>query len=665
MSWYKEANDKGFADVAKSIGMKKGKTPHEYGPCPSCKASRRSKKDPRLPIGVSENNMGWKCFACKITGDVPDLITLHLAEKKTKDLNRDEFDNLNEWLTDNSFHLHTQTKRTKRKRTISHPKNLQFQSLPTANLSSQQNHLQKKDFRWSEELPLKYKDQLLRTTEGMVVLNYLINERKISDDVIEAADLGCMWIDKGKTKEYFLTIPLKNQEGEIVNIRFRSIPPAKKSYRVCSGRPMPLYGSASLKDKNSQVLIAEGELDVLALNSYGFDTNVVSGTAGATANWPDEWLDQLEDFKQFLLWYDNDDAGKEGASKLAKKLGEYRCFLVESEFNDVGEARSSSISGEQIEDILDKNLVPFLKSNLKRVDSYADELENLIRNPKSLIGLRTGSQKLDKVLGGIAPGLWVVSGDTGHGKTTWSTWLCHEQAKMGIPVLLTSFEQRPIGTVQKLLRAQIGGDFTEVSEAERRDGLEQLGLLPLYIYDHYGELEFEDIVESLRFSVRRHDVKIALIDHLGFLTQVKSYKDDERLLIENVVRKLATIAVQDDFTIILVCHPNNMSVSQQRRVKISDLKGASAIRQDAHVALIVERKDGSADRGFPATTVYVDKVRSEFGQNGSSTTLAFDPLSCVYADIWEDTPSCQKGKTIITPEPEERQKRKRRRKRDE
>ena len=100
-----------------------------------------------------------------------------------------------------------------------------------------------------------------------------------------------------------------------------------------------------------------------------------------------------------------------------------------------------------------------------------------------------------------------------------------------------------------------------------------------------------------------------------------------------------------------------MSISQQRRVKISDLKGASAIRQDAHVALVVERQDGVEERGFPATTIYADKVRSEFGTNGSCTTMAFDPYACIYTDRWEDTPAYQTGANIVLPDSQPKKKR--------
>jgi len=648
MSWCTIINDTGFAEIAKKFNMKE-KRMNSWGPCPACKETRRSTSDSRGPIGVTPNQRGWQCFRCDAKGDVADLLSYHLADRRLREAGRVGNLAISKWLVENNYSGDYRP-----------PPKDSFKSIykPESNPIIKS----KGDFKWSPELPQKFHDQLF-TTAGNPVLHYLLNDRKLDLEIIKQAKLGCMWKDKGGEREYWLSIPHMDKDGQFCNIRFRSIPPAKKQYRVCAGRPLVLYGSESLIDKEQQVVIVEGELDVLALRSYGFTENVVSGTAGAAANWPDDWLDTLEEFQQFLIWYDSDQAGDDGAYKLGKKLGLYRSFrIVTNEFNDIGEALEKGISGDKIEEILIENSQPFLKTNLKKVDEFADEIENLIRNPNTLIGMPTGSKKLDSVLGGIMSGLWVVTGDTGHGKTTWATWLLMQQAMMGVSVMLTSFEQRPIGTVQKLLRAYVGGDFTKVSEEDRRKALEKMSKIPLRVFDHYGELKFDHLIETIRFSARRHDLKIALIDHLGFLvSSSRKSGEDERLVIERIVRKLATVAVQDDLTIMLVCHPNNMSIAQQRRVKISDLKGASAIRQDAHVALVVERMDMCPDRGFPATAIHVDKVRSEFGANGSRCIMAFDPLACVYADNWEDTPACKQGKKIIIP-PANEKKPKRRKK---
>jgi twinkle protein len=410
---------------------------------------------------------------------------------------------------------------------------------------------------------------------------------------------------------------------------------------------LPLYGSHLLSaNQATGVIITEGELDVIAMHHFGFTKNVVSGTSGAGANWPDQWLDKLEPYKHFTIVYDNDDAGKQGALKVAGKLGTYRCAVAELPMNDPGDCLATGMHAEEMTRCIDlaKSLCGVL---LRKVDDYEHDLERLINTPEDLVGRGLGSQKLDRVLGGMRPGLWVVTGETGHGKTTFATWLCREQSMVGVPVMLTSFEQRPIGTVQKLLRAQMGGDFMDATPEERRAALYELGQLPIYIMDHYGETTREQVIDAIRYSVRRHDVRVALVDHLGFLT--RGAGDRERQVIEEVVRDLALIAVNDGVTILLVCHPNRTFASQQRRVKISDLKGASAIEQDAHVGLVVERQTPRAERGFPAAKVYVDKVRSEFGSPGAHVIMPFDPLACIFADTWDETPSGRAGLRPVVP----------------
>ena len=132
-----------------------------------------------------------------------------------------------------------------------------------------------------------------------------------------------------------------------------------------------------------------------------------------------------------------------------------------------------------------------------------------------------------------------------------------------------------------------------------------------------------------------------LVDHLGFIADPNA--KDERREIERCVRELATVAVNEDVTIVLICHPNNMAVAQQRRVQITDLKGASAIRQDAHVGIVVERLIPSEKNPYPCSAIHLDKIRSEFGLTGSRVVLYYDPLACVCADSWIMTPLGQRS----------------------
>ncbi len=629
--WISEVGNKSIEDFAAPMGLKMGRL-RSAGPCPVCDAPKRGSSDPRGPLGLTPNGKGWKCFRCDASGDTADLLSYKVCGKRIRETTGDE----RQKVKDAASRL-SMTGGFSQKPPLS-----SVQSIAGIE-SNDQPKPSGPGVRWSTKLFDECRERIKTTECGNEVSNYL-RSRGISDDTSDAFGLGAYQSDDGCN---WLAIPLKDITGKVVNFRFRSIPPHKKTYRVCTGRPLPLFGSDMLSSETDKsVIITEGELDTIALYEYGIRSNVVSGTKGAAAKWPDEWLDQLEKYSNFIIAYDDDEAGDSGADKVADKLGRYRCSRAKFPMKDAGECLQSNMEAEKVIRCIDHS-ESMLDSSLRKVDYFREELEKLINRPDALIGRPTGSLKFDKIVGGMRPGLWVVTGETGHGKTTFCTWLCWEQALLGTPVVLTSFEQRPIGTVQKLLRSQMGGDFVNRTPDERRDALTSLGSLPIYIMDHYGEATSQDIIDSLRYAKRRHGVRVALIDHLGFLTRGKS--EGERQRIEEAIRSLAIVSVMDEMTIILVCHPNRTFTSQQRRVQISDLKGASAIEQDAHVGIVVERQSIVPTRGFPATKIYVDKVRSEFGSPGGHILLPFDPLSCVFSDTWEATPSGQAGLRVVSP----------------
>jgi 5S rRNA maturation endonuclease (ribonuclease M5) len=640
--WIKEIQSHGVRKTANMLGLKE-KRNQSLTPCPACGATQRSKSDRRGPLGMRNDDVGWRCWACSVTGDVPDLAARVIAGKCMKELNRLEMSKVRSVLAGEGFCTTengapaSKVKPLIRRRTEPvQQKKPQFSS--------------PKEFAWRDNITKECEDRLW-SDEGSVTLSYLMG-RGFTEESLKEWHIGCLTIQKPKGIESFVAIPVFDREGEAVNMRFRSVPTecgycggdgcsrckqtgeVRKIYLRCPGRPSTLFAIKNLESDHDQgVIICEGELDVIAMWQLGFKRNVVSGTAGA-GTWSDDWLDALEPYRHFILAYDTDKAGDAGAKTVADKLGKDRCSRAKLPHNDAAECLSQCVGGERIAKALDE-AQPLTEAGLARVDHYIDDIETLIRNPSLLKGNTTGSTQLDDALGGIRPGLWIVTGDTAAGKTSFVTWLALEQARLGIPVMLTSFEQRPVGTVQKLLRAQMGGDFSKRTESERATALGKLGNMPIFIVDHYGHLDPDELKELIGYAIRRRDVKMAIVDHLGFLIDDA---EDERRAIEKVVRDYAVLAVQRGITLVLICHPNNLSVAQQRRVRLGDLKGASAIRQDAHVGLVLERILPGRAVQHPACAVHVDKCRSEFGLQGARVVMYYDPQACVYADEWAQTP---------------------------
>lgn len=663
--WIGSVKAQTLAVVAPALGLRAGRL-GSWGPCPGCSAETRGGEDRRLPIGAARDGKGWRCFACGVHGDPVDLISLVRTGRTTQQLGGAEWTELRSFCAQAGWCYDTGERASSVSidRLLGHRQSIgaapngarqprdgsgQVQDGTEAPGGTQghEGAITGGPFAWRDGLAEDCAAALWSdppSPGAEAVLAYLRQHRAFADETIREWRLGVMMVGTVP----WLTIPLRDSHERTVNVRFRSIPPAKKAYRVCPGRPLPLYGVDRLgTDRRASVIVTEGELDVVALWQYGVRGNIVSGTAGA-GTLKDEWLDVLEPYAGFTLCYDDDEAGNAGATAFAEKMGNDRCSRAVLPRKDAGDCLAAGLPADSVRRAID-GAAPMFGVELRSVETYRSELETLIANPQELVGRSTGSKRLDQCIGGVRPGVMVVTGDTGHGKTTWATWLCWEQARSGTPVMLTSFEQRPIGTVQKLLRMQMGGDFTARSPEERAQALADLGRLPLHVLHHYGALSAEKLMQSVRYGARRHGVKVVLVDHLGFLLEPG---DDERQQIEAVVRALAITAYTVGVTIVLICHPRALS-SDAQRPTLNDLKGASAIKQDASEVLVVvrdpPRPNAKPPRNWPASWIYVDKVRSEFGVADSKALLAFGPLSCVYADAWEQVPEGKTATTLAGP----------------
>ena len=165
---------------------------------------------------------------------------------------------------------------------------------------------------------------------GTKALEYL-TDREITLQAIKEFKLGL----KKKSGTDQLVIPhFKN--GNSVNAKYRTLPPAEKKFHRWDNGESILFNQDCLERiDGDEVILLEGELDLIALYSQGY-RNVVSTTIGANGFKP-EWVVLLKGFNHILIVYDSDKAGQEGAKKVAKLLGLDRCRNVLLPTKDVND----------------------------------------------------------------------------------------------------------------------------------------------------------------------------------------------------------------------------------------------------------------------------------------------------------------------------------------
>jgi hypothetical protein len=664
--WIADLKRLGVGAVAAVLGMEpRGRG--GWAPCPACSAERRG-NERRAPIGTNARG-GWRCHSCQAEGDAADLLSYGVAGARYRDLSDEQ-------------RIDVRT-RAEREGLVAEdggdrpaPKRAQplasgrVGAAPTASLGpsrspnrgggrprteaapeASQGVDEDPSGRpppWDGELCDRATATLWDDPAAEPVRQYLMggmdeapggsDGRALPEATCRAWKLGAIdWLGW-----WWVVIPMLDpRSGDPVNAKFCRVPNSeglrpKPKYTSCGGRPLTLFGQRSLtNDLAAPVIVVEGELDVLALWAYGYQGSVVSGTAGAGA-FLDEWLDVLEPYEQFVLAYDVEASGKgdEGAADLADKLGKHRCSRANLPRKDASECWLYAIPPDEITAAIDR-AKPYVGLSSVRLDAYAAEIEEDIRHPDRLLGLPTGSPGIDRMISGWSDGLHVFTGGTKSGKSSLTNWLLMRQAQMGVPTLVTSFENGEKPAVHKFLRMQLGGDFLLRSAAERAAAFSGLGAMPLHIVERRGMVRLDDLVETIRYHRRRHGVRVALIDHIGFLVDL-SKREDELKQLNHAVRTLTITANDERMAIMAIAHPVGAAEREGRRVRVFDIKGSSNIQQDCSTGMSLEWDRKVTDKlgqMIPNVRVHVDIFRGMWGAgSGSSCLLYYDPASGLYSE---------------------------------
>lgn len=137
-----------------------------------------------------------------------------------------------------------------------------------------------------------------------------LNARGIADTVIESNGLD--WNGS------HIVIPVRDVAGTFLFNKYRRDPFGPEDtpkYRYETGTTAQLFNAHKISTRGS-VIICEGEMDAMRLESSGYVAVTSTGGAGT---FKDEWTALLAG-KDLYVCYDNDEAGIKGAVKLLTKL---------------------------------------------------------------------------------------------------------------------------------------------------------------------------------------------------------------------------------------------------------------------------------------------------------------------------------------------------------
>lgn len=439
-------------------------------------------------------------------------------------------------------------------------------------------------------------------------------------------------------------------------------PPEPKMFWQSGSDNCPLLFNVNRVNFEQPLVITEGNIDAMSVFEAGY-YNVVSIPGGVQdIKWIEFNYKFLENFSQFIVWTDNDEAGQQGRQKIVKRLGEYNCKIVtptddvldviESYYQQydanshIRKADANNVliacGGGMILNLL-KTAKEIENPKVKRLMDYDEQqLQDLPR-------ISTGFKAIDRVMyGNFENSLTVLTGKAGSGKSTWlNQFFIAEPLEAGERVLIYSGELparillgnilRPLASRRHIIELDNGEDqpkgykvTTEASKAIKsyyRDNL--------FVFDDLDELETSGggLLEAMEYSYKRYGITSYVIDNL--MTVDMRGVDGESKIDRQIqfVKRLKKFTREYPVKVLLVAHARKLA-SGQAETGLDDISGASEIVKlcDRCYDVKVVHNDDTEDALAPSTKISVIKDR-QAGRVGAKFELYFDECSSrIYTD---------------------------------
>jgi replicative DNA helicase len=219
------------------------------------------------------------------------------------------------------------------------------------------------------------------------------------------------------------------------------------------------------------------------------------------------------------------------------------------------------------------------------------ELEEQATN-EGLVGMPTGLRSLDLVTGGIRPGeLWTIGALPGKGKTALGVQILLANGKERVPVYAFSLEMQAREIGRRFLAANTTVPAIQVRNPqvirkerwpELTEAAAKIAELPIYVDDR-SSLKVQELLASARLYIRRHGVKLILVDYLRL---VDAPGRDVRERVGQVADSLRQLAKTERVGVVLLSQLRRLEGGINAKPSMLDLKESGDIEAHSHVVLL-------------------------------------------------------------------------------
>jgi len=371
---------------------------------------------------------------------------------------------------------------------------------------------------------------------------------------------------------------------------------------------------------NIKVVITEGEIDAMTVSqlmdhkwpvvSLPNGANSAASAVAASSDW-------LEQFESVVLMFDSDEPGQKAAKEAAALLSPGKAKIASLPMKDANECLLAGKGAEVI--------TAFWRATPYRPDGIVPgtELWDVIIRDDDREGLPYPWQALQSMTHGLRKSeLVVITAGTGIGKSLVVREIGYHLIQQGETIGYIALEESTKRTALGLMSCHLNRRLhvEKAEEHELRQAFDAtVGSGRVYLYDHFGSLESDNLLSKIRFMSRGMGCGWIILDHISIVVSGME-GGDERRVIDQTMTKLRSLTQELGIGMLVVSHlrrPEGRGHEEGAATSLAQLRGSAAIGQLSDIVVGLERDQQSEDeRDITAVRVLKNRYTGETGLAG-------------------------------------------------
>lgn len=432
--------------------------------------------------------------------------------------------------------------------------------------------------------------------------------------------------------EYQAQFPIYDVEGNLHATKYRTFP---KEFKVSGSlKGAGLWGRNVFPPGGKTITVTEGYEDAMAsfqMQGSKYPCVSIHGSSSAVGDCKVDF-EYLNSFEAIILNFDNDEAGRKAAAKVAETLpfpiGKVKIF-----FGKKHKDASDYLKEQEGEDY---------KSEWWKAESYRPD--GLVMGKDILSDILSEDNKFmvdypfkgmnQKTYGLRQSELVIIHAQPKIGKSSYVKHIEHKlltepvliEKEFGVGIL--HFEENKKTTGIGLLSIENGVPYhlpdVPKPEADIKSAFDKvLNHNRVILYDHFGSNSIDVVLSKVRHMAAM-GCRYIFVDHLSII--VSDQSGDERKQLDEIITKLKMMTMELNICIIAVIHEN----------REGEIRGTLAGNQLADITIKLERDKLDPDP-WRANITTVTIVDNRFcGRCGIACHLFYDEATARMTELDEE-----------------------------